>query len=642
MVRSRTRHALVLVGALVGAALAWPGAPSSTSGSAPAPSDTALPSAAPPVDAPPATDSRAASCGGERPLVTPTGDPPRVSCQQARAIVSEMHQRFAGSPVQPRPKEFGRFVSGWLDPHGLWSAAPDAPIGRALKEHAEPLLDDILKPEESDAPCTTALELGEKLASWSRELRQTFERARERAPSGPRRSALKQLFAPAFQDDPVTASAQSLARRLGEGVGRFTRTFPEAGEETLRAARERYFPDLAPEAWGEAVLAAAVRAYIPLVDPHGDWAPFEEEWSLYADDPGLDGEPRLWREITRTAVGVRIVDGAAPPLAIGDLVVAVDGIATAGMPLEQAEQLARLEPSADNSRKVDVLRAEQGRIERLSVDLGVESDPSLHFPELESETVRFGSGRALVVRVPEVPDGVGQTLARILDDARNEELAGVLIDLRGNGGGSTDGAAEIVGLFLPGAPLFPLATRGHLVEVMRAVEPPEAERFHGPVAALVDGYTASAAEMIAGALGAYGRGPVIGTRTFGKGCIQEYVEDHQQKGVLRVTTLLYALPNGTPVQRTGLSPDILLGLSNAREHESDLAESLPSYRGPDVRDPSLSFASSHWPLHHGRVGPCTDRGICRALTRLGAAPSEKRVAARRVTGRAGAGSGARP
>jgi carboxyl-terminal processing protease len=156
-----------------------------------------------------------------------------------------------------------------------------------------------------------------------------------------------------------------------------------------------------------------VRAYVPLVDPHGDWAPFEEEWSLYADDPGLDGEPRLWREITRTAVGVRIVDGAAPPLSVGDLVLSVDGIRTAGMPLEQAEQLARLEPRADNSRQVEVLRPDHRNIERLSVDLGVESDPSLHFPELESETVRYGDGRALEVRIPDVPDGVGQTLARI-------------------------------------------------------------------------------------------------------------------------------------------------------------------------------------------------------------------------------------
>jgi carboxyl-terminal processing protease len=553
-----------------------------------------------------------------------------------------MHQRFAGEPGIPRAKDFGRFVSGWLDPHGLWSAAPDAPLGRALKERAEPLLDEILMPPESDAPCSTALALGERLASWSNQLRQTFEQARMRAPRAPRRAMLRQLFAPAFQDDPVTASAHGLARRLGEGVARFARAFPEASESTVQAARERYFPELSAEAWSEAVLAAAVRAYVPLVDPHGDWAPFEEEWSLYADDPGLDGEPRLWREITRTAVGVRILDGAAAPLSIGDLVLSVDGMRTAGMPLEQAEQLARLEPRADNSREVEVLRPGHRNIERLSVDLGVESDPSLHFPELESETVRYGDGRALWVRIPEVPDGVGQTLARILDDARGADLAGVLIDLRGNGGGSTDGAAEVVGLFLPGAPLFPLSTRGHLVEVMRAVEPPEAARFNGPVAVLVDGYTASAAEMIAGALGAYGRGSVIGTRTFGKGCIQEYIEDHQQKGVLRVTTLLYALPNGTPVQRTGLAPDIVLGFPNSREHESDLIESLPSYRGPDVRDQTLSFTATRWPLHHGHVGPCSERGVCRALARLGASPSEKRIAARRVNVRAVAGSAARP
>ncbi|MGC4091680.1 MAG: S41 family peptidase [Polyangiaceae bacterium] len=641
MVRSRTRQALVLTGALLGAVLAWPVAEPDPEPVASVNAGADAASADPNASEATQSEPLSSTCSGERLLVAPTGDPPRLSCREARGVVAEMHQRFAGTPSSPRPRDFGRFVSGWLDPHGLWSAAPDAPLGRALREQAEALLDEIRKGEDSNEPCAVALALGEQLSQWSGELRDAFDQARLRAPVVSKRAALRQLFAPAFQDDPVTASARGLARRLGEGLSRFSRIFPEYAEVTTRAAQSRYFPELSAEAWGNVVLAAAVRAYVPLVDPHGDWAPYEEEWSLYADDPGLDGEPRVWREITRTAVGVRIVDGAAPPLAVGDLVLSVDGMPTAGMPLEQAEQLARLTPRGDNARKLEVVRQDGGAIERVSVEFAGESDPSLHQPELDSESVRFGDGRVLVVRVPEVPDGVGQTLARVLDDARGADLAGVVLDLRGNGGGSTDGAAEVLGLFLPGAPLFPLSTHGHLVEVMRAVSPAESDRYAGPVAAMVDGYTASAAEMIAGALSAYGRGPVIGTRTFGKGCIQEYVEDHQQKGVLRVTTLLYALPNGLPVQRTGLSPDIVLGPPNGREHESDLLESLPSYQGPDVREPTPVF-QARWPQHHGQLGPCSDRKVCRALSRLGLAPAEKRVAARRVSGRLGAGSGARP
>ena len=104
-------------------------------------------------------------------------------------------------------------------------------------------------------------------------------------------------------------------------------------------------------------LAAAVRAYVPAIDPHGEWAPLEEEWALFAGDP-LDGEqPSLWGNMMRTPLGVRIVEGPRAPLEIDDLVLSVDGTATAGLSVEQVEQLARVEPPAgQTARTVRVLR----------------------------------------------------------------------------------------------------------------------------------------------------------------------------------------------------------------------------------------------------------------------------------------------
>ncbi|MGH7268862.1 MAG: S41 family peptidase, partial [Polyangiaceae bacterium] len=155
--------------------------------------------------------------------------------------------------------------------------------------------------------------------------------------------------------------------------------------------------------------------------------------------------------------------------------------------------------------------------------------------------------------------------------------------------------------------------------------PPRVDRWAGPVATLVDGDTASAAEMIAGALSAYRRGPMIGGRTFGKGCAQEYVDDDAQTGVIRMTTLLYALPDGTPVQRVGLASTIRypFGLFDADDREAALAHAPPTWRGPDVRDRA---ALAHirdgtwrtaWPPNGGRVGPCKDADVCRALRLLG-------------------------
>jgi carboxyl-terminal processing protease len=226
--------------------------------------------------------------------------------------------------------------------------------------------------------------------------------------------------------------------------------------------------------------------------------------------------------------------------------------------------------------------------------------------------------------VPEVTDLLGQQLSTAIRDARRAgPLMGVVLDLRGNGGGSTDGAAAAIGVFMPGVPSFPLLSRGGEIEIEHAFSPAQSSVWAGPVAALVDGYTASAAEMIAGAIAAYDRGAVLGSRTFGKGCIQEYFDDRVGAGVLRLTTMLFALPDGSPLQGVGLDPAVHLAIPAVKERESLLEAAMPPWRGPDVRAPqSLRWAS--WGYHGGHVGPCRDRMLCAALRRLGrsiAAPS---------------------
>jgi carboxyl-terminal processing protease len=162
--------------------------------------------------------------------------------------------------------------------------------------------------------------------------------------------------------------------------------------------------------------------------------------------------------------------------------------------------------------------------------------------------------------------------------------------------------------------------RDGTVEIDRAPIPRDRDRWTGPVATFVDGTTASAAEMIAGALAAYRRGPSVGATTFGKGCAQEYVDDDAHTGVLRLTTLVYALPDGTPVQRVGLTPQVRFPFapaSDAQDREAKLAHSAPPWRGPDLRDTTISHDETAWPTHGGTVGPCKDADVCKALRLLG-------------------------
>jgi carboxyl-terminal processing protease len=149
------------------------------------------------------------------------------------------------------------------------------------------------------------------------------------------------------------------------------------------------------------------------------------------------------------------------------------------------------------------------------------------------------------------------------------------------------------------------------------------------VATLVDGSTASAAEMIAGALAVYHRGPSVGAPTYGKGCAQEYVDDDAHAGILRLTTLLYALPDGSPVQRVGLVPAVRLPFgASGGEREATLPHAAPTWRGPDMRPRAEDLPPHAWPSHGGNVGPCRDGDVCRALRALGAA-GRHTVAAKR-------------
>jgi carboxyl-terminal processing protease len=551
----------------------------------------------------------------ERPLQVPKGDPPRLTCAQARAIVAEVRDKLPVEPPRVGTQAFADMWVDWFDPHGLWSAAPDAPLADAVRAQAGELLSELEGGARS-APCTAAIALGSVSKHWVDDLRGVFEKARSEAPAVTYSRALAGINEPAFEDELVSHPARQLAAELGVHIGQFVSVAPELGDASASAALSRFFPDYTVEQWSEVVLAAAVRAYVPTIDPHGEWAPLEEEWALFEGDPIDSTEPTLWSDMVRTALGARIVAGPRAPLDIDDLVLSVDGIETAGLSVEQIEQLARVDPPEGQTvRKVRVLRGPSETPLDLAISFPQDgADPG---DPLAASRVRYGNGSALVIPVAEVGDRLGDDLASTLAAAREEEEpVGVVLDLRGNGGGSTDGAAAAIGLFLPGAPSFPLIHRGVVSEIMRAQEPEADAGWKGPLAVLVDGYTASAAEMIAGAIDSYGRGPLLGAHTFGKGCVQEYFDDHSGEGVLRLTTLLVALPDGTPLQHVGLEPEWSLGLPPADEHEADLVGSPAGASGPDVRN-RAAMGAVPWPSARGQIGPCEDAVVCRALARLG-------------------------
>ncbi len=563
-------------------------------------------------------------------LRPPTGKLASLTCAEAGTIVKEVRRELAFAAPNPSAKDFAAGTRDWLDPHGHWAVARDATPFAEIDADAAQLLAEMSG--DGATECPAALRIGKKLGDWVDAERGRFD-ARARSARGDARQALESAL-----DDGGNDAAATITDDLAARAGTLQRAYGAPLSRYVATARARFFPEMSPEAWSEVVLAAAVRAWVELVDAHGAWAPYGEEASVHDVDLDEDAPSRLWTRATRTLLGVRIDDGAMAPLASGDVLLEVDGMALAGLPVEQLDELALTAGDSGEGFDVALMRAgdREPRVVRVDPDEPSQQQPagSSHPFELQTEMVPYGSGVVAVVSIPDIYDDLGDLFGRALAKARSAKLAGVVLDLRDDGGGSTEGAIDTLGAFLPGASLFPMRSKDGTIETDRAPRAPNGQAWDGPVATLVDAGTASAAEMLAGALAAYKRGPTVGAPTYGKGCAQEYLDDDAHAGLLRVTTLLFALPDGSPVQRVGLAPIIpfpFVARDVGDDCETKLARSPATWTGPDVRDRAWLAKTSQfaWPAAVGRIGPCHEDAVCKALALLADAHVRRATASRK-------------
>jgi carboxyl-terminal processing protease len=246
---------------------------------------------------------------------------------------------------------------------------------------------------------------------------------------------------------------------------------------------------------------------------------------------------------------IRVFDGSPARKAgigQGDVILAVDGRSIAGVNSEVATgrikgpsgtsvSLQVLSPGDDSPRTVSV--------ERARIEVPVASGRIVHRDGHKVgvvELISFSSGAHGLVR---------QQVEKVLD--RGAE--GIVLDLRGNGGGLLTEAVLVSSIFIED---------GEIVSVRGRARPERVEDAEGdaidediPVAVLVDGGSASASEIVTGALRDRERATVVGTNTFGKGLVQE-VEQLSNGGVLDLTVANYYLPDGETIGTNGIRPQV--------------------------------------------------------------------------------------
>ncbi|MEX1365812.1 MAG: S41 family peptidase [Nannocystaceae bacterium] len=310
-----------------------------------------------------------------------------------------------------------------------------------------------------------------------------------------------------------------------------------------------------------ALIHAALEGMVSQLDPHTAFLPPREAKLLREDIEGAFGGIGMVVILGREPDGDRYLDvrdvipsGPADRAGVrqGHRVVRIAGRPIAEFSdLEEAIVLIRGKPGT--TIKLTVEDPERGILRTLTLTRAIIDPPAV-------EVVELGEGLG-VLRLRDFPEHAAQEmrdgLKQLRQQAGDTGLRGVVIDLRDNGGGLLDEAVGIVDLFVDeGSIVRTRGRNGRVLDEARAHRPGTEREL--PLTVLINKGSASASEIVAGALQDHGRAVIVGERSYGKGSVQAPFE-LDDGSLLKITTALYYTPDDRLIQASGITPDIFVG-----------------------------------------------------------------------------------
>jgi carboxyl-terminal processing protease len=359
----------------------------------------------------------------------------------------------------------------------------------------------------------------------------------------------KRILAMALALMTLLASAPAFAQSSAENDEEFYRQLELFGL-VLDRIREEYIE--APDE--TELIRAAIQGMLTSLDPHSAYLSPESFQDVREDTTGTFGG--LGIEVTMEEGLVKVVtpydDSPASRAGIlaNDLVVEIDGQQVMGMTLDEAVDLMRGEVGTE----IDITISREGADQL--IDLTLERDI------IAVAAVRWSNERDVpVVRLSRFSGqayaGLEKAIREIFEENDGQAPQGIILDLRNNPGGLVDQSQFVADAFLSEGSV--VLTRGRL--------PNQSSRYDSrpddldamlegvPVIVLINGGSASAAEIVAGALQDHRRATLVGTRSFGKGSVQTIIPLGFD-GAMRLTTARYYTPNNRSIQALGITPDI--------------------------------------------------------------------------------------
>jgi carboxyl-terminal processing protease len=350
------------------------------------------------------------------------------------------------------------------------------------------------------------------------------------------------------------------------------------------------------------LIEGALNGMLNGLDPHSSYMEpksFRDmQVETHGEFGGLGIEVTMEDGVLKVVVPIDDTPAAKAGLRAGDVITHLDDEALQGLTLNQAVE--KMRGPVNTKIKLKILR--KGADQPLDVAITRET---IRVRAVRSHNEGDDIGYVRITQFTEqAADGLRKAINDITSQLGADKVKGFVIDLRNNPGGLLDQAISVSDTFLE---------RGEIVST-RGRDPEESQRFNArpgdltkgkPVIVLINGGSASASEIVAGALQDHRRATLVGTRSFGKGSVQTIIPLGSDNGALRLTTARYFTPSGRSIQAKGITPDIEVlqdvpediqvrasvtetrGEASLRGHlkaEGDEAGGSQSYVPPEAKD----------------------------------------------------------
>lgn len=351
---------------------------------------------------------------------------------------------------------------------------------------------------------------------------------------------------------------------------------------TFTEVFSRIKQDYVEEVDDETLMKAAIRGMLSDLDPHTAFLDQREYDNLEEDTSGrFNG---IGIEVVQSNGDLRIVspiDGtpaARAGIEPGDFIRAINGRSTEDLTLEEAVKHMRGEPGSEVELTLE--RADREEPIELTLERAVVEVQSVAQRMLEPG---FGYIRITAFQ-NNTPESTREAIKELADSS-DGGLSGLVLDLRSNPGGVLNSAVGVADLFLGGGQIVYTEGRSREAELEFSADS-DLMVEDTPLVVLIDGGTASASEIVAGALQDHGRAVVLGEASFGKGSVQTVLPLPSGNAV-KLTTALYYTPDGRSIQARGIQPDIQVKAGSyaqddsERQREVDLTGHLEVDRSED-------------------------------------------------------------